>query len=139
MTAYLVIDASVSAQIILPTSVHAQAAQKVAAGIAAGYTLCAPLLWRYEITSAITKAHHFAQITVQEAQEALRLAQNARIEFFAPTVPEMTQAWNWAQKLGRAASYDCFYLTLAERLGCELWTADKRLANAANVEWVKLV
>jgi predicted nucleic acid-binding protein len=32
---------------------------------------------------------------------------------------------------GQRASYDSHYLALAERLGCELWTADDRFRDAA--------
>jgi hypothetical protein len=35
------------------------------------------------------------------------------------------------------AAYDSFYLGLAERLGCELWTADRRLRNAVDLPWVR--
>lgn len=37
------------------------------------------------------------------------------------------------------AACDCFYLALAETLGCELWTADETLRNAAGVPWVHCV
>jgi predicted nucleic acid-binding protein len=42
-------------------------------------------------------------------------------------------------QLKRAAAYDSFYLALAETLRSELWTADKRLVNAAGVSWVHLM
>ncbi len=36
-------------------------------------------------------------------------------------------------------SYDAHYLALAEHLGCEFWTADKRLHNAVHekLPWVR--
>jgi predicted nucleic acid-binding protein len=45
-------------------------------------------------------------------------------------------AYDWTLRLKRAAACDSFYLALAETLHCELWTADQRLANAADVPWV---
>ena len=44
-----------------------------------------------------------------------------------------------AHALGRPASYDSHYIALAESLGCELWTADERLWNAASrtMPWVR--
>ena len=30
------------------------------------------------------------------------------------------------------------YLALTESLGCELWTADRRLCNAVDLPWVRL-
>ena len=46
-------------------------------------------------------------------------------------------AFEWTLRLNRAAAYDRFYLALAETLGCELWTADTRLRNAADLPWVR--
>ena len=51
-------------------------------------------------------------------------------------------AFDWAGKLGHSRVYDGLYLALAERLGAEFWTADKRLARAAEqlgLSWVRLV
>ena len=49
-----------------------------------------------------------------------------------PTDPDLRRsALSWAERLGQFAAYDSFYVALAERLGCEVWTADRRLANAA--------
>jgi len=36
-----------------------------------------------------------------------------------------------AALLGQKASYDAHYVALAERAGCDLWTADERFWNAA--------
>jgi predicted nucleic acid-binding protein len=47
------------------------------------------------------------------------------------------QAFDWTLRLRRVAAYDSFYLALAQRLGCELWTFDRRLANAAAAPWVR--
>lgn len=46
-----------------------------------------------------------------------------------------------ADELKRAAAYDTQYAALAEREGCELWTADERFWNAAKTRypWVRWV
>jgi len=38
----------------------------------------------------------------------------------------------------RNISIDSFYLALAEKLNCELWTADLRLVDAISQPWVRL-
>ena len=46
-----------------------------------------------------------------------------------------------AHRFGLKAPYDAHYLALAEREGCELWTADERLWNAVRHElsWVRWI
>ncbi len=50
------------------------------------------------------------------------------------------QALKLASQLGPGAAYDAHYMVLAENLGCELWTADRRFHRAAeaagNVHWI---
>ncbi|MCL6560570.1 MAG: type II toxin-antitoxin system VapC family toxin [Firmicutes bacterium] len=47
-------------------------------------------------------------------------------------------ALEWAAHLGLPATYDSYYLALADSLGCEFWTADERLYNTVKerVAWV---
>lgn len=49
------------------------------------------------------------------------------------------RAWERAYRFKQPAAYDAHYLALAEMLGCEFWTADRRLHNAVKDElpWVK--
>lgn len=42
----------------------------------------------------------------------------------------------WSRRLRRGNAYDSAYLALAEALGAELWTADRRLTNAAGQPWI---
>jgi predicted nucleic acid-binding protein len=46
-----------------------------------------------------------------------------------------------ATQFNRPTAYDAQYLAVAERLGCDFWTADERLYNAVNTQlsWVQLV
>jgi predicted nucleic acid-binding protein len=41
------------------------------------------------------------------------------------------QILRWAERIGQMVIYDATYLTVAEQLKAEFWTADRRLANAA--------
>lgn len=42
------------------------------------------------------------------------------------------RALSLATRFTLPATYDAHYLALAEELGCEFWTADKRLAGATD-------
>jgi len=46
-----------------------------------------------------------------------------------------------ATRLNLPAAYDAYYLALAEMLGCEFWTADKKLCNTVkdSLPWVKFL
>ena len=138
MTKYLVIDASFAFRLILPGPLQKRCQTLVALWHRDGYVLCAPTLWLYEITSALCKVVHFGQITCDEGQHALTLAQKLGVRLFAPDDAQTALAFDWTMRLKRAAAYDSFYVALAKTLRSELWTADKRLVNTARVSWVHL-
>ena len=139
MSTYLVIDASFAFRLILPGPHQKGCQTLVAQWHRDGYVLCAPTLWLYEITSALCKGVHFGQITRDEGRQALTLAQKLGVQLLSPDDAQTTLAFDWTMQLKRAAAYDSFYLALAKRLRSELWTADKRLVNAAGVSWLHLI
>jgi predicted nucleic acid-binding protein len=103
-----------------------------------GYALCAPALWVYEMTSALSKAAFFGQLGAEDAEEALSVLDDLPIQLVHPDAQQCRDAFTWTRRLNRAAAYDSFYLALAESLGCELWTADQRLCHAIDRPWVRL-
>ena len=56
----------------------------------------------------------------------------------APDDELVRSAFAWTLRLDRAVAHDSAYVALAEKLGCELWTADRRLAGAVDVAWVRV-
>jgi predicted nucleic acid-binding protein len=104
--------------------------------------LVAPSLWIYEITSVLTKAVHFNQLTPQEAQAVLNQIMTLGVQVILPDETQAQLAFELALNLKRAAAYDCFYLVVAEALNADLWTADKRLIGAfqeMKPEWLHWV
>ena len=134
----LVVDASLAFRLILPGAHQAAVQSLVVRWLAEGYELLAPSLWAYELTSALCKGVHFGQITAEEGERALVLAQRLGVQLIAPHDELARSAFIWTLRLERAAAYDSFYLALAERLECDLWTADRRLCNAVALPWVRL-
>jgi predicted nucleic acid-binding protein len=60
----------------------------------------------------------------------------------APTLETHRRALDWSARLGQGKAYDGQYLATAERAGAELWTADRKLANAATAAgagWVRSI
>jgi predicted nucleic acid-binding protein len=135
----LVVDASLTARLILPGPHRSALRARMERWLQEGYELVAPDLWLYEMTTALCKAAFFGMITAEEAENSLRLVSELAIRLAAADAEQARLAFVWMQRLNRAAAYDSFYLALAESLGCELWTADQRLHNAVSLPWVRLV
>jgi predicted nucleic acid-binding protein len=51
------------------------------------------------------------------------------------------RALDLAERFSLPAAYDAHYLALAEQLGAEFWTADRKLVRAvqSTLPWVRLV
>lgn len=97
----------------------------------------APLLLRYEVTSALHRKALDGKLSREDAAQALTQALACDIRFVDPPGLNV-QAFDLAAHLHRSATYDCHYLALAEQLGCPLWTADERFYNATKNEFSRL-
>jgi predicted nucleic acid-binding protein len=137
MRQQLVIDASVCYTLVAPVEAHARLTGLIATQIEAGVQLYSPTLMAYELTSTLTKAVALGGMSEAHGQESLKQAMTIPIDLIAPDEALAQAAFAWTRRLRRAAAYDSFYLALAERLGCELWTVDRRLVNAASLPWVR--
>lgn len=83
---------------------------------------------------------HRGVLTATDADEARRLLEGLPIQVREPD-DLYAVAWQLASHFGRPTIYDSLYLALAAIVGCELWTADHRLANAVSphLPWVRLL
>lgn len=135
----VVIDASFTYNLIIPTPLQTQLQKQVTQWQQDGYTLCAPTLWVYEITSTFCKMVEARQLTESHAQSSIALVYKLGVQLIPPDEAIAKKAYEWTRRLNRGAAYDSFYLALAETLGCEFWTLDKRLYNAAKQPWLHLV
>jgi predicted nucleic acid-binding protein len=50
----------------------------------------------------------------------------------------LKEAYELAVRFNRPRAYDTQYLALAERLGCEFWTADQRLVNSTQGQFSRI-
>ncbi len=139
MSRPLVVDASFAFRLVLPGPGQATYRSLMAEWLEDGYELVAPSLWIYEMTSALCKVVRSGQITPEEGARAVALAQTLGVELVVPDREQARSAFDWTIRLKRAAAYDSFYLALAERLRCPLWTADRRLCAAVDQPWVRCV
>ena len=137
MPAPLVVDASLTVRLLLPAPEQSGLQGLVSSWLREGYTLCAPALWLYQTTSALSKVVRWGELTPEEGGRALELAQTLAVQLVAPDSEQARRAYDWTLRLNRAAAYDSFYLALAESLQCDLWTMDERLHNGVNLPWVR--
>ncbi|MFW6115737.1 MAG: type II toxin-antitoxin system VapC family toxin [Chloroflexota bacterium] len=136
-----VVDANLSLALVLatPYSDRAQILWERWSSLQA--VVFAPDLWAYELTSALRKAMVVTGMDLAEAEARLEALTQLGVRLVPPTPQLHRSALRWAHRLGQTVAYDAQYLALAELLGCDFWTADRRLAVALSpdvprVHWV---
>ncbi len=87
-----------------------------------------PALWVYEVTSVV---YQYGRQKAVDPRQALSIVLDTPDEIVHSDGALAMAALTWAERLGQAKAYDAFYLALAERLGAEFWTGDRRLYNRA--------
>lgn len=108
----VVIDASRALKALLPNP-ETERCRAVLNRLQA-YLLVAPALWTYEATSSLVKAVHFNQLTVADIQAVLRQALALEVQIVALDEAQSMLALEGTLRLDQAATYDSFYLALAE-------------------------
>jgi predicted nucleic acid-binding protein len=98
---------------------------------AEGKTIHAPGLMAYELANAFYRYHHAGYLSLASAELAVDAALGLPIRLETDGALHRA-AMRIADTAGRPATYDAYYLGLAERLNAELWTADARLAREAS-------
>jgi len=132
-----IIDTSLAVNLVLPNPLRAQCRAVIDRLAHKEHKLVAPTLWTYETTSTVCKAIHFGHLTIEEGWRVLNLLARLGVQQISPDETQNRRALEWSLRLKRVATYDSYYLALAETLQCDLWTADRRLANAVNLPWVR--
>jgi predicted nucleic acid-binding protein len=97
----------------------------------------APLLLRYEVTSALHRKVLDNKMEREDASQALHKALACDIRYLDPPTINQ-QAFELAARLKRPTTYDSHYLALADQLDCVFWTADERLYNAIKQDFPRV-
>jgi predicted nucleic acid-binding protein len=127
------LDASLALKLLVVEDDSARARSLWRSWIATGVDVVAPGLFVFECASALRRMVVRRDVTEELARRALDLLLEMPVSLRAsPGLVE--RAWDLARELGRPAAYDCFYLALAELLGIECWTADRRLFDAVHAK-----
>jgi predicted nucleic acid-binding protein len=92
--------------------------------------LVAPALMWSEVRSALHEAAWRGDIDADDATEALKRLESCPVRTSADPRLGPT-AWEIADELGWAKTYDAEYVALARLLGCRVVTLDSRLLRGA--------
>jgi predicted nucleic acid-binding protein len=104
-----------------------------------GRLLIAPTLFYYEVTNALYRYQRSQMLSESAVHNALELALNAPIQLHGDAALH-ARALHLATDYSLPATYDAHYLALAERMGAELWTLDRRLyRSVSHLSWVHTV
>ena len=104
-----------------------------------GQPFVAPMLLRYEVTNGLHRYFVSGQRSLEVIESALGAFLDMPIEFQDEALDSIRAA-SMARRFRRTATYDAHYLAVADRLGTDFWTADRRLVNTIGSElpWVHL-
>ncbi len=119
----IVVDASVLANVIGDDGPDGERARRE---VRAAGDLAAPDLVDPETVAVLRKRWLAGSITDDRFAVAVRDLEDLDLDRY-PALRLMRRAW---ELCANVTPYDAAYVALAEVLGCELWTADKRLAKA---------
>ncbi len=66
--------------------------------------------------------------------DAIHQALSLNTKVILPDETRSLLAYQWTLRLRRASAYDSFYLTIAEALEAQFWTADEKLFRSLETE-----
>ena len=98
---------------------------------AEGKVVHVPELWRAEVVSVLHTIGVSHRADGERVEAAVRAALGVGTKVAPLDDALCLAALEWADALGQTKAYDAFYLALADRLGCDFWTGDRRLYNRA--------
>lgn len=100
-----------------------------------------PPLFRAEVTSIIRERVFRNELSGDNAALTLRESLDLPVTVWPTIETVQRRALEIAEQFKQAKAYDAQYLALAEHLGCELWTADRRMYNRVkdHLPWVRWV
>jgi predicted nucleic acid-binding protein len=125
------LDASLALKLLVVEDDSARARSLWRSWSAQGIQVVAPGLFVFECTSALRRMVVRGDVAEEPARQALGLLLAMPVSLRAPK-GLVERAWDLARDLDRPSAYDCFYLGMAELLGIDCWTADRRLYNAVH-------
>ena len=137
---WICIDASLVVHLVLKNRTESPVFTLWEGWLNAGRSLAAPSLLYYEVSNALHRYAVHGDMSPGDADRALEAVLELHISVYGDADLHR-HAVQVARRRALPAAYDAHYLALAERLGAEFWTLDRRLYNAVKeaLPWVRLV
>ncbi len=140
MSEFVVVDASLAFKWLVEEEDSDRATALARLWDDEGSQPAAPQLMPFEVANALHRRVLRCELTVGNAADLMQDLMSFGIAFHA--TPDLhSRALALASQLNQGVAYDAHYLALAESLGCEVWTADKRFYRAASsgVDYVRWI
>ncbi|MGH2561354.1 MAG: type II toxin-antitoxin system VapC family toxin [Thermomicrobiales bacterium] len=136
----VIVDTSLAVKWVLPESDSDVALELAARWRWGRRNIIVPAWFACEVANVFFQRIRQRSITLADAQDLL-IEIMVAVRPVAVSIIVGSRALDIAHSLGQRASYDAYYLALAEHLDCELWTADERFWRAAQpafprIRWV---
>lgn len=138
----IVIDANLILGAAIPQPYSSLIIAKLSEWRQDGEHLIAPNLLEYEVTAALQRAITMGLLDRKKAETILGVILSLGIDLIYPSRETHLDALRWAERIGQSKTCDAQYLALASRENAPLWTADRRLYNAARqagLDWIHWV
>lgn len=142
MKSVVVVDSSFVLKWVLNESDSSKALELLNSWIDEGLVMLAPALLAYEATNALYQHVRSNKLTVDAAKQSLKdVILRGLVWDFSEDLALSQRAIELAGQYHLSATYDSHYLALAEREGCEFWTADAKLWRAVREQlaWVRWI
>jgi predicted nucleic acid-binding protein len=137
MRSKICVDASLIVALLIPERFSQASLSLLEEWVRDDDQLIAPILLRYEVTSAIYRKSFRVLISVEDARKALEQFLSLDIEYVdPPNLPLL--AVDLAAQFHRSNTYDAHYLALAKHQDCAVWTGDQLLYNAVKDGFEKI-
>ncbi len=124
------VDASFVLKLLLDEPDSPRAVAHWSEWIATDCDIVAPFHLIFEVVSVLRNNVYRQIITPEAGDKALAAFLAQDIALLHPD-RLVERGWQIATRFNRPTVYDAIYLALGELLDCEVWTADRRLYNAA--------
>ena len=140
MNSTVVLDASFVLKWVLNESDSSKALALLTEWTSEGVVILAPALLAYEAANALYQHVRSGKFSADAARQSLTdvILKGLTFDFSSDLALSM-RAIDLAGQYDLSATYDSHYLALAEREGCEFWTADTKMWRAirGKLPWVR--